>query len=46
MKEEAANTAYERTLAKLTFTGHILYTRKLMYTNLIDPFNNPVQKIS
>ena len=35
MKEAAANTAYERTLAKLTFTGHELYTRKLMYTNLI-----------
>lgn len=35
MKEEAANTVYERTLAKLTFTGHVVYTRKLIYTNLI-----------
>lgn len=41
MKEEAANTAYERTLAKLTFTGHLLYTKKLMYTNLIWSFQQP-----
>lgn len=41
MKEAAANTAYERTLAKLTFTGHVLYIRKLMYTNLIWSFQQP-----
>ena len=41
MKESAANTAYERMLAKLTFTGHELYTRKLMHTNLIWSFQQP-----
>ena len=41
MKEEAVNTAYERMLLKLTFISHVLYTRKLTYTNLIWSFQQP-----
>lgn len=43
MKDEAMNTACERTPAKLTYVGHVLHSRKCnpIYTNPIWSFQQP-----